>query len=255
MSLLRSALESVIPKDERPVVVYSELFSISRKLVSPVRDQPREIIEALLDLLGPRRTLLLPTYTDGFKDGFLDLDSEPSQTGIISEYFRKIPGVKRTRSAFFSFSAFGPQSKEFTELRFVETYGPGSSYAWIEEHDAHLVSLGVSWDACSLKHRSEWHERVPYRFDKTFEGKLKYEGQTGSHKETLFVRSLDPIAENDWSQVDKILLQGGMKRVPFGGGQVASITTQNLMKQMRLTLKSNPYAFVHNPDLLRAHFG
>jgi len=62
---LRSILVRLLPPDQRPVVVYSGIYSISRIFSSPREELPGKILDMVLDVTGSR-TLLMPTYTNGY---------------------------------------------------------------------------------------------------------------------------------------------------------------------------------------------
>jgi aminoglycoside 3-N-acetyltransferase len=84
------------------------LVHSSFRAVRPVEDGPRGLILALLDALGPRGTLVMPSWT-----GDDDAPFDPCSTvaspdlGIVAETFRQRPGVVRSTHPF-AFAAAGP---------------------------------------------------------------------------------------------------------------------------------------------------
>jgi aminoglycoside 3-N-acetyltransferase len=253
-SELKSLLKSFIPDDDKPIIIYSGLWYIGRAINIPFRDLPNVTLETLFELAGSRRTIVMPTYTNGFKNGLIDLDNEPSQTGVLTEIFRKSPGVKRTASAFFSFAAHGPEAAMLENLTPTDAWGDDSIFQWMEERDAHLLTIGEPWEACSLKHRSEWITQVPYRYLKEFKGKMIRKGKTVPLTERLFVRSLDPEVDIIWHNLIRLLESGGMKQTPVGAGHIGHMSSRQMLNVLVQKLKVDPFAFTHDPEKIRALF-
>ena len=225
---LTDILRALLPDRSRPAVVYCGLFAISRSLPPPVEALPAAVLDCILRAVGPARTLLMPTYTGGFRDGRIDLDTAPCTTGMVNERLRQMPGTRRTASAFFSFAAYGPEADDVLALRPEDAWGDGSVFAWIEERDAQLVVLGVPWAMCSFLHRAEWLTRVPYRYQKPFSGVCRRAGAEEQLAERLFVRSLDPLALNTWPSLNELLELHGMRRRVLGRTHFASISAKGL---------------------------
>lgn len=251
----RERLNGLLGRDDRPVVVYSALWPIAKSFSALPAALSRVVLDVLLETVGPERTLLMPVFTDGFKDGRLDLDTEPGQSGMINNLLWKTPGARRTVSAFFSFVAHGPRAAEVSGLRPVDAWGRHSVYEWIEQTDAHLVVLGVPWSYCSFLHRIEWLARAPYRYPKLFSGEVIHEGKRIGLSEMLFVRSLEPLALNVWPNLDAILLSHGMKSHPVGHSHVAEIGARALISALMPVIRENPYAFVRSAEVLKEKFG
>jgi aminoglycoside 3-N-acetyltransferase len=76
---------------------------------------PATLVQALLDLLGPRGTLVMPTHSNcALGVPPYDARTSRSNTGAVTEYFRKLPGVLRGAHPTHSVAAFGPHAAELT---------------------------------------------------------------------------------------------------------------------------------------------
>lgn len=252
---IREILKSFLGDDRRPVLAYTGLLGLASVLPGAHEQLPSSLLDLLVEVVGSHRSLLMPTYTNGFRDGLIDLDHEPCNTGMINQLFRLKPGVRRTASAYWSFAVQGPQAEEVASLRPIDAWGEGSLFEWVEQKDAHLLMLGVPWSLCSFLHRVEWLVQVPYRYPKTFSGQMIRNGKRQSLEETLFVRFLDPLAENQWSGIDAYLEAGGMRRVCLGRGQISHMRAQALLASLVPILRRDPFAFLKNPERLRVHYG
>ncbi|WP_162268047.1 AAC(3) family N-acetyltransferase, partial [Thiohalocapsa sp. ML1] len=101
---LCSHLESRIGADFDCLMVHSSI----NKLAPMYRGGPLELVKALLELVGPERTLAMPAFyfgdpkIGGLLDTLrarpeLDLRRTPSQVGMATELFRRMPGVLCSR--------------------------------------------------------------------------------------------------------------------------------------------------------------
>lgn len=76
---------------------------------------PAAMVQTLLDILGPRGTLIMPTHSNNVL-GTTPYDpcTSPSNTGAVTEYFRRLPGVLRSAHPTHSVAALGPLAAELT---------------------------------------------------------------------------------------------------------------------------------------------
>ena len=247
-------LEKLIGDKQENIVIYSALWPLLRLSNVPVQELVESLCETLIDKFAGR-TLLMPTFTSGFdKDGVCDLDSSRSQTGELSEHFRSYQLVRRTRSAFFSFAVYGPNTSALVSLMPEEAWGRGSLYEWLYNYDAAIVTLGLHPTHCSYTHYAEWlnHNQIFYRFNKTFSGILICDKISKAHTETLFVRKRDPEPVSDFTHLLPQYLAGGMKASKVQGYPLSCISaklkidlvTSAIIKD-KLTLISNKEQFSH----------
>ncbi len=72
---------------------------------------PEDIIKEILDVIGPKGTLMMPSYPRKDiinKPGYVfNRATDPTDAGALAEAFRKYPGVKRSVSVQHSVSAIG----------------------------------------------------------------------------------------------------------------------------------------------------
>lgn len=247
-------MRELIPVEDSPIVVHSGIWPLLGGIDVPREIFAEKILETLLDVVGCQRTILMPAFTAGYADGFIDLDTSPTKLGVINEVFRKIPGVSRTLSAFFSFSVLGPQATEVVSLRPEAIWGDGSLYEWFEKTNTRCLLLGVSRTTFSYLHRLEWlvRDRIPYRYQKTIEGRVRYRGQEFQLKEGLFVRDLTYSVDNSWVEYDDVMTQRGMRSFRVGHGLVSTMTTLEFNEILFPYIKKDPFAFVKNRDAMRA---
>lgn len=75
-----------------------------------------ELIEGILNVIGPEGTLMMPSFPAIpknvlFEDYIFDIENDKTGAGYLAETFRKYPGVKRSFNVRASACAIGPLSE------------------------------------------------------------------------------------------------------------------------------------------------
>lgn len=247
---LEKTIKDLLKDFNKNVVVYSAIFPF----VKLIKNKPEEFCNDVLDILiNNSSTLFLPTFTSGFKNGLCNLDGEPSSTGVLTEIFRKRDEVQRTFCPFFSFGVFGECANETIVLRPIEAWGKGSLYEWFYNNKVTILTLGTHPTHCSFTHYAEWlmKDLITYRYDKSFEGKITYNGKTEDCKTALFVRNLDPSPMNDWTWAINEFLNAGMKMEEFQGIKISAINAKNKIDALLPLIEKDPYCLISNSELFK----
>jgi len=121
------------------------------------------VIDALLEALGPKGTLLMPTHPA--RDGHIfDIDTTPSDMGIISETFRRRPGVLRSRHPYHPVAAYGAHAEEMLRdhERSAIPDGPETPYGRLINLECWVLHIGCDLDTLTLLHTVEAELDLPY---------------------------------------------------------------------------------------------
>ena len=121
------------------------------------------VIDALLDLLGPEGTLLMPTHPT--RDGqTFDPDTIPSDMGTISETFRLRPGVLRSRHPYHPVAATGAQAEAMlcNHEKSRAPDGPETPYGRLISLGGRVLHIGCDLDTLTLLHAVEAELDLPY---------------------------------------------------------------------------------------------
>lgn len=138
------------------VCVHSSLSSIGN-----VAGGAQGVIRALMGAVGERGTILMPAYGTAeaairaSSDGTpIDLRTEPSQTGKITEVFRQTPGVLRSSHPFSSVCAWGAHAEYLTSAHDADERicHPDSPLARFWSLGGKVLGLGVSLGPISFYH-------------------------------------------------------------------------------------------------------
>jgi aminoglycoside 3-N-acetyltransferase len=121
-------------------------------LVPMYREGPLELLRALKRLCGVNRTLVMPAFSYVLPDSVGHLETSPrfdvrlapSRMGLLSEMFRRTPGVVRSLHPTHSVCALGPLAAQLTSEHHLgaATFGAKSPFAKMAEVDTVIVGLG-----------------------------------------------------------------------------------------------------------------
>lgn len=164
------------------LMVHSSLSSFGRVLGGAPA-----AVRALLAALGPKGTLVMPTFSPEVSDPArwadwglsgaqlerarahvpaFDPDTTPTTMGAIPEAFRRWPGTVRGPHPQVSVCALGPRATELVAPHALEWgQGAGSPFERLAAMNAGLLLLGVGFNRATLLHYAE--SRVPHRRTKT----------------------------------------------------------------------------------------
>jgi aminoglycoside 3-N-acetyltransferase len=137
------------------VMVHSSLSRVGWTQGGPIA-----AIRALLDVLGPSGTLVMPAESPQLSDAnsqdVFDPQSTPTTMGAIPEAFRSYPGTQRSSHPLVSVCANGRHAQAITAehaLEFCE--GSGTPFEKLYELDGWTLLLGVGFDRCTSLHYAE----------------------------------------------------------------------------------------------------
>ncbi|MGW2131216.1 aminoglycoside N(3)-acetyltransferase [Streptomyces coelicoflavus] len=143
---------------------------------------PVAVVRAVLDVVGPDGTLVVPTQTGDLSDPALwtsppvpeawwesiraatppyDPLITPSRgVGVVPETVRTWPGARRSAHPQTSFAALGARAAEVVAGHATDCrLGERSPLAVLERLDARVLLLGAGYDACTAFHLAEY--RIP----------------------------------------------------------------------------------------------
>jgi aminoglycoside 3-N-acetyltransferase len=178
------------------------------------RDEKLATIVRGLSEAVPRGRLILPTFTYSPCNGAVfDVSRSPSQAGLLSEYFRRLPGVRRTRDPIFSAAVRGELpdrwERHLFRVRDTDCFGPDSVFEYLLECRAKLLFFGVSFEYCTFVYRVEQCLHVPYRYFKDFNGLVRQGSRLRPVTARYFVRDLHADVENYFEPLAEALQASG----------------------------------------------
>lgn len=242
------ALASVILPEDEIVFVFSGLWSFANFLDVPVRESPRLVLDSIRNVVSGRRTLIMPAYNWSFcSTRSFDVRETPSEVGVISELFRKMPGVARTFSPINSHCVTGPRSAELTAIRNKTLWGDASEYGRFDSLNIRFVRVGSGEWNLGYLHRIEEAALVPYRYFKTFKGTRLDGTQQLEVEETMYVHYLDAKIQNEWSGWEAEMRSRNLFVIPENPiFKIESARARDVLNTGLELVGEDPYFFLKN---------
>ncbi len=132
------------------VLVHSSMSKIGY-----LENGPETFVSALLEVLGATGNLMMPSSPNPSlqieyiqETPRFDVKASPSKLGAITEYFRKLPGVKRSLHPTEPVCVYGPEADYLTGGHFGELtpYTANSPFARLYEKAGKILYVGVTLD-------------------------------------------------------------------------------------------------------------
>ncbi|MBM0637570.1 AAC(3) family N-acetyltransferase [Campylobacter sp. VicNov18] len=231
------------------ICVHSELFKFGTPLLKK-NEFLQTIIECFLQSIGEEGTLIMPTFTYTFcKNGIYDKLNSKSEVGILTEYFRKYKGVKRTNDPIFSFAIKGAKQDLFLQDT-KSCFGENCVYDTLWKHDGKIVLFGTHLVGYTFTHFIEEIVKVPYRYFKNFSGilinedKIKYEKNIDFYVRNLEENSL--VCEQ--KQINLLKENNNFNIINFARSHIVNIESKRYFLDTLKYLKNNPYALLKDKN-------
>lgn len=215
------------------LMVHSSLSALGE-----VEGGANTVIEALLEVLGPEGTLLMPAMSG---DVVFDLDESRVNVGLIPETFRHWPGVIRSLHPTHSVCALGPQAQYLIEGHIDEptAIGPGSPWGKLANMpNGYVLLMGVDQDRNTLLHYPEDIVDAPYLSTIEREYKDPSGGEIRLKQLCRF-----PGPHRDFIGLDRLFLEGEAMRVGQVGTAVCRLMHAGQTVELELSaLRADPAA-------------
>lgn len=160
---LRAHLEQRIGRDFEILMVHGSVNGM-RPMFS---GSPLELVRMLVDYCGSTRTLAMPAFCfgddgHGVADTFIksprfDLTRTPSQMGLASELFRRMPGVVHSRHPVYRISALGPLAAALASGHENATSpaGIGSPFEFMAARETCVLGIGKPVQVLTQVHHAD----------------------------------------------------------------------------------------------------
>ena len=182
---------------------------------SGIKISANDVLESFIDAVGPSGTLIFPLFNFDFtKNGVFDIQSTPSQMGLLTELVRKHPSTVRTGHPVYSFGVLGSSSSNFSGVNNKSAYANDSPFGILRQIDGKIAVLDLP-DSKSMTfyHHVEEIERVDFRYFKEFRGSYTDKnGITSERTYSIFVRDLDRKVVSNADPAGELLWEAGLFR-------------------------------------------
>jgi len=248
----KEAFSKLLAPSDKVIVIHSGIWTFGSRINLPTKEVPQAVIEAIIEAVGPDRTLLFPTFTYYYSQTRkFNLKTSKPETGILPELFLKRKGVLRSANAMNSYGVIGPEAETVTKLKGQSVWGKDSVMDWYVKKNALVCMIGLEWHlCCTLYHYLEELGCVPYRYFKHFPGTWS-DGINPEipWSESLYVRPLPIPVDYRWEIIaDAMRAEQKICSAKLDSFFLESCLSGDIVSWSKDTLLADPLAFVINRD-------
>jgi aminoglycoside 3-N-acetyltransferase len=215
-----------------------------------------DILSSLQEILGPEGTLLVPTlpFTGSAVEyvqerPIFDVSKTPSRMGLLTELFRRSPGVVRSIHPTHSVAAWGAKALHMTANHYLaETpCGRQSPYASLLDHGGKILFLGTDISVMTFFHmvEEELEPTMPFSpFTKEFFS-LKSRDSNGNEFTTR-TRLFDPAysrLRNLQNLLPVLRSRGLWKEGRVGRLRVILLSAESVLSAARSLAEKGTYCY------------
>jgi len=198
--------------------------------------------KAIFEVIGPKGTWAQPAFSYSFfaKKPF-DMNQTSSQMGLLAEMMREDPESFRSNDPNFSVTAIGAHAVKLTKDVPAQSFGPNSFWDRFLKIGGKFCNFNFD-SGSTFVHYVEKKLKVPYRYDKGFEGQVVENGRSVTKTFYHFVHSLEhPEHASDFRAFDA-LAKKKRKAVTsnLGRGQILVLSAKDTLELIKNELKKNP---------------
>tara|TARA_B100001250_G_scaffold207699_1_gene178314 strand:+ start:274 stop:1047 length:774 start_codon:yes stop_codon:yes gene_type:complete len=150
-------------------------------------------IEAFLDHLGNKGTLLIPAYSwDFIKKKTFNSDKTRSISGSLANRIINHEKFKRTQNPIYSFLVAGKDQQYLCSLKHKDSFSIKSPFGYLIKNKGKNIFLDVDYkDSFTFVHLAEQKIGVKYRFKKIFTGYVIKASNRKKISTIMYSRKLD----------------------------------------------------------------
>lgn len=228
------------------------LVHSSMKSIGEVEGGADTVLDALSEYMKDG-LLVMPTHTWSYINADnprFYVEDSPSCVGILTELFRKRPGVVRSLHPTHSVAALGKDAKEFVEGNelFDTPCARGSSWGKLLDREATIMLIGVDLTRNTYIHGVEEWLDIPGRLTDTHE--QLYVVLPDGTEISVPSRRHRGYPSDNFGKVEEIFLKNGiMYKGVFGDAEVRICDTVSMTNCLFHMLSIDPHLFSDNSPL------
>lgn len=243
---------------ERDCLVYlpSALFALGRMDGVGLGEIPEQIFDVVLDIIGPNGTLTVPASFEDYARHGTPYDTHRSDVdagqGVFSQYVAKLPNAYRSYCPLNAVAGVGPLAEEVCHSWTGSSYGVGSAWDKLYEHDAIFLFLGIAPNqAFNFAYYVQHRFGVPHLYNKLYTTPVFSNGERVELAITSSVRYLDSrfrIIENAKKFEDHLQERAIVRKAPIGRGYVYALPSAQEVFDIAVSkLQEDIYYFLDAP--------
>ena len=238
---LRKALAQVLEKGD-DVLIHSSL-----KAIGNFSEGIPDICDALVATVGAEGTVVMMTHTTSsfVQTGCFSL-SDRSESGLLSEQFRRRPNALRSKVPMVSFAAEGMNAHEYTRS-YQSHLDEDATLTRLIKNNGKILLFGVGYKKCTLYHLSEERKQTDTNEYKNFSGYLIEGGKKSPISQRYFVRKDINVQKDGANVKDKFEANYSFKEVQLGSGKITVFSARDFDECCMDAINCDPDFFLVDP--------
>ncbi len=240
LSLLFKQLD--VKKNDN-IILHANIAGLYQFENNKNRNYINYFIKFIINYIGPKATLLIPTYNYDFINGIsFSQKKSKSQVGLLGDYLLKKNYRSRTLSPIFSHLVFGKLKKQIFDSDIKEVFGSRSVFAIIKNKRFKIICFCCSPKAITFIHFIEKSLKVNYRSNKIFTGYLNK--KKTSIKYYAGNKNIDySLKEN---KILKLINNKEFRECDYGRFKCYSVNSEFLFKELKKKIKKKQNYLITN---------
>tara|TARA_B100001029_G_C14884699_1_gene351983 strand:- start:10 stop:714 length:705 start_codon:yes stop_codon:yes gene_type:complete len=223
-----------IPK-KRNVLLHIKMRNIAKRS----SDYKSKSLEILNYFKKNQKSILIPSFTYSFcKSKNINLENKKSEVGRFSEEIRKIQKKNRTLDPVFSFLNIDNRLKIKKKFS-TNAFDNKSVFKLIHDKNFLIININLKEIVSTQFHKVEFDNKVPYRYNKIFKGKIN--GKKISY--TYFVRNRKFSLKRK-KILYQLMKKGVVKQRKIGSIYLRYFDSKNFSKFLNKKLSKNKFYLV-----------
>ncbi len=241
--ILRS-LKKLDIKENDDLFIHSNLTLFGNcKSIKNINNLPKLWSEAILRSVGKNSTIIFPLFSlSSCKKEIFDPIRSKSNSGILSEFFFRNYKCTRTKDPIYSFGIIGKNRNKINKSIDVNnSFSEKSVFGFIKKNNFKIMCLNHV--GTTFLHYIERNIKVRYRFDKEFEGKLKFKNKLKKTRTKIFVayKSDKKIQHSPKKFSIDARKSKIIKSIKLGSGNIDIMSSKKVDEFVTNKIKNNHY--------------
>lgn len=216
------------------------------------RFKPNDLLDAVIEAVGPEGTILLPTYNWDFcHGGTFDYNKTKGKTGSLGNLALKRPDFKRTQHPIYSFAVWGKEQEYLCGLQNKSSFEEDSPFGYMNRCKVTNILINVPFEHSFtyvhyVEQMMENKLEIHYRYHKDFTSLYRdKDGNEEMRTYSMFVRYLDlePISSESRGNLLRNMLSeaGTMSSFFINGVEFKKVDMAASVPTIVEYLKVGPY--------------
>ena len=148
-----------------------------KKTKNKLEQKSKWLLKSIKKIIGKKGNIFVPTYSYTFKSKSKKtycIKKTKAKIGYFPNFFLRQKKVFRSYDPMVSISGIGPDTKDILHNTSYTSYGKNCVFeGLLKIKNLKCLSIGLGYNWIPFIHYLDWLIKVPFRYDKYFEGYIK----------------------------------------------------------------------------------